>query len=724
MKELDLMDLLEQESADFAFICTYEFDPAFLERRLLRTKALQKARRIVVFMDGGRYLELINSGLPIRQLNRRYLVLPVPSAKPGGVFHPKLLLLLGAERTTLLVGSSNWTRPGLSHNLELCNVVALDEEAFASASDLAVRGEAAVRVAFGLFKRFAQATKAINPYVPLDEEFFGQAAEEYPWLVSASRPGEPSDSPQLLHTLDEGLWSQVLVRLQGQSVERLSVVSPYYDKNTSLFDRAINEWPRCVLDVTAQQYHSNLPSEGLSTWAAGNKKRLALWELAARSGRRLHAKAIAFQTTQATYWLVGSANFTTAALDGRNVETALWFSTQKASDILLFGTDVSRQRIKPEVFIPGKDPPPESALPQPPQQLELHSAALTEEGELVASHEMSPDLQPEVLKIRVRNADEDDFCLSLLLSPNRVRVSLTDDQAKMVHSAALCDLIAQCRGKEFRSNSVWLVQMNQLIKDPDGSGGPSAGSKNTMMTRQEFLTRLAELEKNGQWAEVIAFLNRIDIPFEDGSSSTYRRTGRWSTPRNPFAGDDQDNRLNPKFEGDVKELRRAIADFVTRHQKKLKKHIHTGTLDGIRNFFEIVRTLHRLLFTYSRLGVLANAYVLDTVWDNIRLFLGEHSAADEDEQIIGFLEVLRSNVQGEEENICKRLEAENVPAILVAALHECQKLKSCQVAPWANPTPPSVPLWLRKLFKSIGLKMPDDRTLRLIEREHGLPTSM
>ena len=54
MKELDLIDLLDQQSADFAFVATYEFDPAFFERRLLRrgefASVQDLADRIIAFI--------------------------------------------------------------------------------------------------------------------------------------------------------------------------------------------------------------------------------------------------------------------------------------------------------------------------------------------------------------------------------------------------------------------------------------------------------------------------------------------------------------------------------------------------------------------------------------------------------------------------------------------------------------------------------------------------
>jgi hypothetical protein len=92
MKYLDFSSLLEGDPAHIAFLSTFQFDPDFFERRLLRCPTLTKARRIVVFIDARQWLDLLRRDVPARWLNRRYLVVPVQRTQ--GAFHPKLSLLL------------------------------------------------------------------------------------------------------------------------------------------------------------------------------------------------------------------------------------------------------------------------------------------------------------------------------------------------------------------------------------------------------------------------------------------------------------------------------------------------------------------------------------------------------------------------------------------------------------------------------------------------------
>ena len=92
MKYLDFSSLLTGDPAYIAFLSTFQFDPDFFERRLLRCQALTKARRIVVFLDARQWFDLLRRDVISRWLNRRYLVVPVQHSP--GVFHPKLNLLL------------------------------------------------------------------------------------------------------------------------------------------------------------------------------------------------------------------------------------------------------------------------------------------------------------------------------------------------------------------------------------------------------------------------------------------------------------------------------------------------------------------------------------------------------------------------------------------------------------------------------------------------------
>src|SRR5258705_1757953 len=119
MKPLDILDFFDKGASTYALIATYDFDPQFFERRMLGRKTFALAERVVVFMDRGRYQEILRGGLSGSGFNRRYLVVPMERAP--GVFHPKLYLALGDKRADGIVGSNNCTTGGIAYNMELCS---------------------------------------------------------------------------------------------------------------------------------------------------------------------------------------------------------------------------------------------------------------------------------------------------------------------------------------------------------------------------------------------------------------------------------------------------------------------------------------------------------------------------------------------------------------------------------------------------------------------------
>src|SRR5262249_48954088 len=96
------------------------------------------------------------------------------------------------------------------------------------------------------------------------------------------------------------------------------VISPFYDVDAEMVKRVVQRWPKSRIELVVQQRYTTLPVGSLKT--VGGK--ITLSELR-NSSRRLHAKLLAWQSAENTGLVVGSANFTTAAFDARNVETCL-----------------------------------------------------------------------------------------------------------------------------------------------------------------------------------------------------------------------------------------------------------------------------------------------------------------------------------------------------------------------------------------------------------------
>nr|WP_272211330.1 phospholipase D family protein [Marinicella sp. W31]MDC2877217.1 phospholipase D family protein [Marinicella sp. W31] len=136
----------------------------------------------------------------------------------GGAFHPKMTLLVGPEKGRLLIGSANLTALGLAGNKELVADVRY------SATD---KDNAAL---------FGEALNYLRSYVPAEDPWFGDAlsrAFRYsPWLREAAEietPGDQSDIRLLADKSDQTFLDQIEAAVAGDEIERLVVLSPYWD---------------------------------------------------------------------------------------------------------------------------------------------------------------------------------------------------------------------------------------------------------------------------------------------------------------------------------------------------------------------------------------------------------------------------------------------------------------------------------------------------------------
>ena len=132
---------------------------------------------------------------------------------------------------------------------------------------------------------------------------------------------------ELVHTFNGSIWDWLRKRL-GKSIPRkIQVLSPFYDGDLQLLGRVRETWPACAVEITAQQRTSNLPAKLLGQFG----KNVRLFDLEGARSRRLHAKLMIVTTDDKTFCLSGSANFTAAAFDGKNVETCLAWKAKERS---------------------------------------------------------------------------------------------------------------------------------------------------------------------------------------------------------------------------------------------------------------------------------------------------------------------------------------------------------------------------------------------------------
>ena len=387
MKYLDFSSLLDGDPAHIAFLSTFQFDPDFFERRLLRCPALTKARRIVVFLDARQWVDLLRRDVPARWLNRRYLVVPVQ--RPQGAFHPKLSLLLTEAGGQVLCGSNNLTRSGCSSNLELLNSLPFDFDG-ETGEEMDVAREA--------FAFFEQAAKhADDEVVRIASDWINETAKTFPWLREPIQ--DNLDRPvRLLHTYDGGIWERLVQHIDGVKPKEFFIASPFHDADGELGKRLATQWPNAQIEFLVQQGYTTLAVKPLK-----KLRRVRLSEVR-DSSRRIHAKLLAWRSKDGGGCLVGSPNFTSAALDGRNVEACLLISPAEEVVESLFDRSLSKHPLPLEDFVPGEAE--SSEVEGAISSLRINSALLTDTNQLRVSYWHQLDPPPDSLRLTIRTPGE------------------------------------------------------------------------------------------------------------------------------------------------------------------------------------------------------------------------------------------------------------------------------------------------------------------------------
>ncbi len=708
MTPLDLLDTFDGTTGKIALVATYDFDPLFFERRVLRKKGFAGADRILVLMDAGRYAELVDEGLPVSGFNRRYLVAPID--RHPYVFHPKLYLMIGERRVAGVVGSNNCTNAGLAYNMELCSAFAAEPP-----DQTLNSGQWVLRQIFQAIRAFAADAPGFE--TTLQKEFFLPVERQHPWLAGGVTPDEDQKAIELLHSHQGRLWPELKKRLAGKSVKKITILAPFYDRDLRLLNTIKTAWPDARLSIFAQQKYATLEGKRL---AALLYKKDRLFAVTPPAGRRLHAKALAFETAKETFWLTGSANATEAAVDGGNTESVLWFSSEETAETLFKDDALTIEAIDPAKFEAGPGEEPNNEYDRTAPVLELESATLNQDGSLELGFEAPASVCE--LTVRIKNFNESQPFLSLHVgsSAGRARLELSENQIAQIRGAALCELKGMQSGREVTSNKAALVQLHELLKEHEPATGSSNRKRKISETGEELV---AHLDTLGTVREAVEFLDHCSIRFEDGETSDRgMRKPNWK-PRDPFVADIPTQWLSEPFNNTAESLKEAVWRFVTRHQdEKLQRHIRRGNLNGLPNFLDIFRTLNGLLITFNRrklngVPIMPHPYVVHGIRTNLDLLMGNYDTEGEHEA--GFVDAINANVRGDWKLVQERLQTEHVPQILRAAADAMIAVRRAGTKPqgkdtWSADQLKRVSDWIARQ----GLSAPSAEEVRLAGAEY------
>ena len=295
------VDLLKsiQENNDVTnvIILTHNIDLIFFQNIVIPSLRKCGHPSVTVFTDIKCSSDSFErQGKWLEGIGRRYRIVPV-STQPGFRFHPKAIFVSGREKASLFVGSGNVGFGGWRQNGEIWN-------RFDTESDDT-----------GAFTSFHNYLNQIVKIVPLNDSILQEIQESFD-PNTRSWVEDLNEADSLIGKVDKGisLIDQMFNVLEGRSVEKLTICSPYFDIEGEMVNELSIRSGAKSTDVLVQPQNTNLTQKAVGNFDDSVELRLVTFLSKEGSHNFLHAKFFAFQYGDLVTVFSGSSNCSKAAL--------------------------------------------------------------------------------------------------------------------------------------------------------------------------------------------------------------------------------------------------------------------------------------------------------------------------------------------------------------------------------------------------------------------------
>lgn len=301
---MKLLDSIRRHPVDNCIILTYNADLLFFEYMLFEPLYGAGCRNTLVICDPAQYQYALADTSLLRFAGQRYWIRPGLTS-PTGAFHPKLILLTSADKGRLFLTSGNLTKPGYAHNWEVASIFEFNVK------QPNLTAWQACQWAIDSVRQIVEQSRDST----IANEWIEQLIGTTPWLRNEPALGE-TEHVWLLHNLDLPLLDQIYDKyrlLDGSPVLEALVVSPFFDAAARAFAEVQRRFRPESWRIYTQGVEHGLNRRALVSALGAVVPSIRLNELSV-DGRRLHAKALLLRSSQGTWLMTGSANFSAPAL--------------------------------------------------------------------------------------------------------------------------------------------------------------------------------------------------------------------------------------------------------------------------------------------------------------------------------------------------------------------------------------------------------------------------
>lgn len=309
---VSLLEVIKRGGYEASLITTFNATLPFYEEVLLRKLVSAGCRHNVVLMDRQQCAVAWGSQATRPRLaGHAYTLLPIGV---NGAFHPKICLLLGPKKASILIGSHNLTLSGLGFNREITNWIEVggvkDGE-----------GAAILRSVWQMLRDWINLEHGKVP-TPILESALAIDRFIAPLIARAGRMTTPAVLGQWAGA--PSLIEQVAAHITAP-VRRVAVLGAFFDRELLLIRELKARWPEAQVVVGIDPETVQHPGI-CDVKAARHVDARSLWS---KEAGYLHAKVFYFESDQAAadVFVSGSANPSRPAWMGSagsgNVEAVL-----------------------------------------------------------------------------------------------------------------------------------------------------------------------------------------------------------------------------------------------------------------------------------------------------------------------------------------------------------------------------------------------------------------
>lgn len=344
-----------------SIVTTYSVDAAFYDGSLHHRLRVYGSENNILMADANMLQRAINE-TPESFARAGVAYALVPVTVPGA-FHPKISLRLGSDAGCLIIGSANATAAGWGRNREIVGQF----EWWRKRSDgEEIANHKLIRKAFDYVSSWL--ADAELDAVRRKLELVGRDAA---WLFDLEAEQSPValNDGSLVDLLCEdarggpGILSQLVGLLGGQTVKRLTIVSPYWDAKLEGLLALIDAIRPAETVIALSAHEPQFPIDQLER--IPEAKFAGIFNGNDRA-RFIHAKAFILETDEHDHVIFGSANCSDDALGlidrpARNAECSVYRRVPAGRGRELLGVDFSVIIDRSDLRETPKDPvPPKS----------------------------------------------------------------------------------------------------------------------------------------------------------------------------------------------------------------------------------------------------------------------------------------------------------------------------------------------------------------------------